>query len=621
MNYNKITLSFPAELERTFRIKYYQDGIFQFRISFLIVSVIYAAAGFLDKRIDPALAGIFHLIRYGIVLPSLLSVLIFSFSSFFQKVWQELIFLCLLISGFCCVILTLLAANNYAYYAGMLLIFASGYFFVKLRFLFATLAGILILGFFNFVALTFVNIGPEMLLLNNFFFVSINIIGIFAAYNLEIYIRKDFYLNQKLDRQSSSVYEANRDLESKVEIRTKELMAAKELSEQSDRLKSAFLANISHEIRTPMNGILGFASLLKNPALTGAEQQDYLDVIERSGERMLGIINDIVDISKIESGVIEVNMSMVNINDLLEYIDRFFRPEAERKEIRLICHRPLATADSWMPTDEQKLQAILTNLVKNAMKFTVKGTIEIGYQRLESPNPGSRFEFYVRDTGIGIQKERQEAIFERFIQADINDNMAWQGAGLGLSISKSYLEMLGGNIWVESEWGNGSTFHFTLPFDQSQADKLAVKIEEVLHLKEVLLPPLNILIAEDDEISERILRIKVKKLAGKLISAKDGLEALEMLRNNPDLDLILMDMQMPSLNGYEAVRQIRKFNTSVVIIAQTAYALSGDVEKAIDAGCNDYLTKPIEKDQLMKLLQKYFGKLDPQLADFKSQIK
>ena len=240
----------------------------------------------------------------------------------------------------------------------------------------------------------------------------------------------------------------------------KDLTVAKEKAEESDRLKSAFLANMSHEIRTPMNGILGFAELLKDPNLSGDEQLDYIRIIEKSGTHMLNIINDIVDISKIEVGLMKIEMRESNVNEQIEYIYNFFKPEAEAKGLNLLFKNSLPAKEAILKTDREKVYAILTNLVKNAIKYTNKGSIEFGYTRKVNC-----LEFYVKDTGIGIPKGREEAIFERFIQADIGDINARQGAGLGLAIAKSYIKMLGGKIWVESEEGVGSTFYFTIPYN------------------------------------------------------------------------------------------------------------------------------------------------------------
>ncbi|PKP22060.1 MAG: hypothetical protein CVU04_00030 [Bacteroidetes bacterium HGW-Bacteroidetes-20] len=255
----------------------------------------------------------------------------------------------------------------------------------------------------------------------------------------------------------------------KQKIAEQELRIAKVHAEESDRLKSAFLANMSHEIRTPMNGILGFAELLKEPGLSGEEQQEYIDIIEKSGVRMLNIINDIIDISKIEANLMKVDIKECFVNNIMEFIYNFFKPQVEEIGVKLIFKNSLTDKKAIIKTDYEKFFSIITNLVKNAIKYTNEGSIEFGYELVETLHESvlkeKSLQFYIKDTGIGIPKDRQSAIFERFIQADISDKMAKQGAGLGLAISKAYVEMLGGKIWVESEERVGSTFYFTLPYE------------------------------------------------------------------------------------------------------------------------------------------------------------
>ena len=606
MIYNKITLAFPKKEEELFLEKYFFDSLIQVRVSFVLVTFLYGIFGYLDSIMFPEYAKTFHAIRYFVVVPLLSAVFLISFTNIFRKIWQVLLFVSLIIGGSGISFMLMLVPENYAYYAGLMLIFSAGYFFIKLRFFLATIAGWFILLVYNLGEIFYAH-SPGITLINtNFFFISANIIGMFAAHNIEFYARRNFSLNYELDKEKLLVEEINKNLENTVEERTNELQRAKERAEESDRLKSAFLANMSHEIRTPMNGILGFSELLKNPELTGDEHQEYLCIIEKSGERMLNIINNIVDISKIESGLMKLDIGKSNINEQIEYIYTFFKPELEAKGIGFSFISSLPVSESIIYTDNEKVHAVLINLVKNAVKCTERGTIEFGYLK-----KGNFLEFYVKDSGIGIPKGRQDAIFERFIKADVTDKMARQGAGLGLSISKAYIEMLGGQIWVESEVGIGSTFYFTLPYD--------TRDEEIVNQKDMRdnnaerdpaaeVPGLKILIAEDDETSGLLLGIGVKKISKEILKARTGVEAVKIYRDNPDIDLILMDIQMPELNGYEATRQIRQINKDVVIIAQTAYGLSGDREKAIEAGCNDYMAKPIKNDELRSLIQKYFKK-------------
>lgn len=383
----------------------------------------------------------------------------------------------------------------------------------------------------------------------------------------------------------------------------KDLKRAKERAEESDRLKLSFLTNMSHEIRTPMNGILGFSSLLKEPNLSNEKKNEYLSIIEISGERLLDIIDDIISISKIESGQMELNMTELNINEQIEYTHHFFDPETKKKNIQLTFHNSLSLSESIIITDRVKISAILTNLVKNAIKYSDNGAIDLGYIKKDD-----FLEFYVKDTGIGIKKEDQKVIFERFIQSDVAVSRVVEGNGLGLSISEAYVNMLGGEIWVESKVGKGSAFYFTVPYKTPVIVRDIKKDIEVLDVEVPQSDKLKILIVEDDETSEKFISLLVKDISRHIIKAKTGKEAVIAFDENPDIDLVLMDIQLPELNGYEATRQIRKISKDAIIIAQTAFGLYGDEEKAINAGCNDYIAKPIKAKELDKMISKYFYK-------------
>jgi|WetSurMetagenome_2_1015567.scaffolds.fasta_scaffold00654_13 PAS domain S-box-containing protein len=390
-----------------------------------------------------------------------------------------------------------------------------------------------------------------------------------------------------------------------------ELIKAKEIAEKSDHLKSAFLANMSHEIRTPMNGILGFTELLKTPMLTGEEQLEYINIIEKSGARMLNLIDDIVSISKVESGQMEVSVSTENINKLIENLYADFKVEVELKRLKFMFFNGLPFEEANIITDREKVVEILTNLIKNGIKFTETGSIEFGYVI-----KGDYLEFFVRDTGIGVRHDQKEIIFERFRQGSESLIRNYEGAGLGLSISKAYVEMLGGKIWVESypekvpviglNGKNGTTFYFTISYTPATERGLYSKRVSSANNRENRGRNLKILIAEDDKISELLITIIANRLSKNVLKVGTGLEAVKACLSNYDIDLVLMDIKMPEMDGYEATRQIRKFNKKVIIIAQTAYGLPGDREKAIEAGCNEYIEKPINLTILKNLILKHF---------------
>lgn len=376
-----------------------------------------------------------------------------------------------------------------------------------------------------------------------------------------------------------------------------ELIKAKEKAEETDKLKSAFLANMSHEIRTPMNGILGFTSLLQEPGVTGDDMAKYIKIIQKSGERMLNTVNDIIEISRIETEEVSVSYSEVNISKHLLTLKEFFALEATKKNIEIEVDNKLSSDQAVIRTDKLKISSVISNLIKNAIKFTESGTIKIGCEAKREI-----LQFYVSDTGIGIPERRKEAIFNRFEQADVGASRAFEGSGLGLSIAKSYVEMLGGKIWVESEENRGSTFYFTIPRNLEPTISRTSKHEKT---QESLTKNLRILVAEDDEISRMHLDIMLKDAAQKIYFVDNGAAAVEMVEKHPDINIVLMDIRMPGMDGLEATQRIREFNKNITIIAQTAFAFEGDKQKAIEAGCTDYISKPFFKKDLLALMNKY----------------
>jgi len=379
------------------------------------------------------------------------------------------------------------------------------------------------------------------------------------------------------------------------------LKSALEKATESDNLKTAFLHNISHEIRTPMNGILGFTSLLKNTNLSDEKQQTYIDIITKSGERMLNTLYDLMDMSKLETGQVTLNLTQTNINEELEILYAFFKNEAQNKGLLFHLKVPKGNIQITVSTDREKLYAILSNLIKNALKFTAIGGVEFGYTI-----KGDFIEFYIMDSGIGIPKNRQTAIFNRFVQADIHDTNVYEGSGLGLSISKSYIELLGGIIWVESNENDGSKFYFTLPLNKevvSSSSKILSELETDFFPSS---KKINVLIVEDDQNASIYLSIILEDYCKNIYRAIDGIEALNIFKENPTIDLILMDIKMPKMSGYEATLKIRELNKDVIIIAQTAFTFPGDKEKALSYGCTDFIRKPIQQTSLISMTKKYF---------------
>ena len=380
----------------------------------------------------------------------------------------------------------------------------------------------------------------------------------------------------------------------------KELIRAKEKAEEADRLKSAFLANMSHEIRTPMNGILGFANLLKESQLSGDTQQKYIDVIEKSGNRMLNILNDLISISKIEADQVELQLSEINLTELFDYLYVFFKPEADRKNITLMMNNSMVDNTLVFFTDKEKIYAILINLIKNAIKYTNTGSIEFGYKQ-----ETDLLRFYVKDTGIGIDKGKQQQIFDRFVQADMRINRPYEGAGLGLSITKAYVDLLKGKIWVQSEKGKGSTFFVELPnVTPNISNKENIMNSKDVFSSDILLLNRTILVADDDETAQFLLSEMLQKKCKKMLFVSNGKEAVEFCKGNTHIDLILMDVKMSVMDGFEATRNIKSFNPAIKIIVQTAYALDTDKEKALKAGCDNYLAKPYSQNELIQIILK-----------------
>jgi len=376
-----------------------------------------------------------------------------------------------------------------------------------------------------------------------------------------------------------------------------QLKESKEKAEESDRLKTAFLHNISHEIRTPMNAIVGFSSLLGVYYTNPEMQASFVTTIQDSSNQLLSIINDIVDISSIEANAISKNITTCNLNSTIKSLFTQFNIKTSEKNISLTFKTGLSDEQSTIRTDSTRFIQILSNLLNNSLKFTREGHIEFGYILNES-----MLEFFVSDTGIGIEPEFHSKIFNSFFQVETALSRQFGGTGLGLSICKAYVELLGGKICVISEPGHGSVFYFTLPYDpvvQSVSDEIKPDLPIPWNNKEKL----YILVAEDDENNIKLIENLLRELNVEIYKACNGVEAVKKCKSGVRIDLVLMDLKMPLMDGYTATGKIKDLFPDIPVIAQTAYF--NEREKALASGCNDFISKPFNKDQLFSKIAEY----------------
>jgi PAS domain S-box-containing protein len=409
--------------------------------------------------------------------------------------------------------------------------------------------------------------------------------------------------NEELQAAEEELLSSNeelRDINQRLEWQKQELRKAKEKAEESDRLKSAFLANMSHEIRTPMNGIMGFAQLLKEKEPEADKSKEYLNIIYGRTRHLLQIINDIVDISKIEANQLDIHKENFDLNGLLNNLYEEQQKElyeVGKSKIRLRVKKPV-TGNFFVEGDSHRIRQVLLNLLSNAVKFTNEGYIEFGYQ-LEDDHQTT---FYVKDTGIGIPRDKHKEIFERFRQGDESPTKSYEGTGLGLTISKNLVELMEGNIWVNSTEDNGSCFYFTLPLQprQHNRDTSGESFEEQYHWEGK-----HILLVEDDPASQEYLREGLAPTRAGITISESGQNALEQMNKTENFDLILMDIRLPDINGLEVTRKIRQSDKYIPIIAQTAHAMGEDRLKCIRAGADDYIAKPIDIHELLSIINKY----------------
>ncbi|MFN8207267.1 MAG: PAS domain S-box protein [Bacteroidales bacterium] len=379
-----------------------------------------------------------------------------------------------------------------------------------------------------------------------------------------------------------------------------DLRNARKKAEESDRLKSAFLANMSHEIRTPMNGIVGFANLLLKNDLSEKNRQEYAGIIIRSSEQLLNLVNDLLDISRIETGQIQFRKAAVHLNNLLDELYEFFLPKAREKKLNLNAVKALPLQEDLMETDETRIRQVMINLIGNALKFTLSGYINFGYRI----KPGL-IEFYVEDSGIGIPSKQLDMVFNRFWQGQADLPVNSGGAGLGLSISRGIVEKMGGSFLIDSTEGKGSVFSFTFPYVPVTDPHTAIHLMKEVKEQKTNFYGATVLIAEDEEFNYIFLFELLKRTGLTILHAKNGSEVLPRLEEHPEIKLILMDIKMPLMNGLDATRLVKKNYPQLPVIAQTAYAHTNEREQIMAAGCDDYISKPINSNELLRILSRY----------------
>ncbi|WP_452219589.1 hybrid sensor histidine kinase/response regulator [Lacinutrix salivirga] len=379
-----------------------------------------------------------------------------------------------------------------------------------------------------------------------------------------------------------------------------ELQKAKEKAEESEILKTSFLTNLSHEIRTPMNAILGFSDLLSTQNTSESERVDYINVIKRSGKNLVSIIDDLIEMSKIDTNQVKPNYDAFNLDETLNEIKQTVEITiAKDKPLRLFFDKPKLPVVFQLISDETKLRQIIVNLLNNAVKYSEKGTVNFSYTISAEKNA---LEFYVKDTGIGMSKEDIKNIFNRFNRIQNDKTINLSGLGLGLAISKAYIEMLGGEITLESVENVGTTFYFTIPLKLNSL--AAQSITEVPLKAADKIKHLTILIAEDDDINFMLIKRVMKIRNYTIIRARNGEEAVEICKKNDDIQLIIMDMKMPKMGGLEARQLIKTFKPYLPVIAHTAYSSAEINSEVYDAGFIDCVTKPLDKAKLFRVIDR-----------------
>jgi len=612
---------FEKDTEKMFLAHYINNSLVVIRAGYFLGIFLFAIFGILDVWMVPETLNIAWLIRFAVVIPVMLFTILISFTDFFKRYNQIILIITSAMVGLGIVVMIAFSKPTELgyiyYYSGLTLVI----------FIIGLLASYHIekMQRSNFLQnRTIINENvrvqriSEMLMKKNEE-ISVQSLEIeeqskrlsnqnhlleAQSQSIGIVNKELLVLNEKFREQSKELEYTNIKLEEKVRERTEELqrsndelIIARDKAQASDRLKTAFMQNISHEVRTPLNGILGFSSIMADPEFDGKDKTAFLAMLKNSSDRLVTTITDYMDISLIVSGNMEVRKKCVPVNEQLSSLVGKYDEVCAQKGIAFNFVMNQDCDGLSVQTDPELFRKIIDHLLDNAVKFTSVGSVTLSCSLNEN-----NLEFHVCDTGVGISKESHERIFESFIQEEVAVTRVHEGSGLGLSVVKGLLKLLGGSIRLESVKGEGSSFFVAIPCEMPVQTIQADEVEKtVTHRQE---SPV-ILIVEDDDMNRRLLEIILARHVKRLLLAINGKEAVEICRVHPEVSLVLMDLKMPVMNGYEATRAIKSFRRSLPVIAITAFAMNSDEQLARDAGCDDYLTKPVSMSSLKKIFNKF----------------